>query len=204
MPNKISEEKKQEILRLADGTRTHKEIGALVGVSEGTVNRYAKGRGITREEYARRIAPRNVAISAAARNSKRQARIEYIRAMGYETTASDIMAALGVCSSTASELRKEAFGACSLTERTARSKKAINESLKRERTRIAWGLPQKTRRKFGSDMQATQYRYRLRKRGYVFFPDEPRVAYYDQQTSRSAKMEANAAKHHFTFKELDE
>ena len=68
-----------------------------------------------------------------------------------------------------------------------------NESIRKDRMRIRWGLPQKTRMKLvsGGHKRAC-YKHLLKKKGYIV--DRTNVIYYDSQTNRSEKMEATAFK----------
>ena len=88
------------------------------------------------------------------------------------------------------EARKE------LGKHNSEKMKALYKS---ERLRIRWGLEQKSRLMFikPENKTKTQFRYRLRKRGYIV-DTERRQAFYTKDTDRSPTMEKNAAiKHHF-------
>ena len=72
-----------------------------------------------------------------------------------------------------------------------------NETIRKERLRLRWGLPQKTKMKlhhYGVDNEMrrrSMYRYLFRKRGYIVERGD-NVVYYDDTTKRRPRMEANA------------
>lgn len=68
------------------------------------------------------------------------------------------------------------------------------ETIRKERLRIKWGLPQKTKMKLVSGgRKRACYRHLLRKKNYIVGRGENDV-YYDEHTDRRPKMEANAHK----------
>ena len=75
--------------------------------------------------------------------------------------------------------------------RVERIRKAANELIRKERMRIAWGLPQRTRRKFGCNEKKIAMRGRLKQKGYIV-DRGLNECYYDDNTNRSALMEKHA------------
>lgn len=84
----------------------------------------------------------------------------------------------------------------------AKKKMSISkkELFRKERMRIKWGLPQKTKLRisFNSNPKVGATRYRLRKRGYII-ERGGMVAYYTHTTQRHDRMEARARKRGFIF-----
>lgn len=82
------------------------------------------------------------------------------------------------------------------TEAWERTKEKIrkkrNETIRRERARIIYGFPQRTKLKLVCNSQAINARYSLRKRGYICDGRGARVAYYTCETDRDAKLEQTA------------
>lgn len=74
------------------------------------------------------------------------------------------------------------------------------EIFRKEKMRIKWGLPQKTKLhvSFNNNPIVMQTRYRLRKRGYII-ERGGMVAYYTHATQRHDRMEARARKRGFIF-----
>lgn len=74
------------------------------------------------------------------------------------------------------------------------------EIYRKEKMRIKWGLPQKTKLhvSFNNNPIVRMLRYRLRKRGYII-ECGGMVAYYTHTTQRHDRMEARARKRGFIF-----
>lgn len=76
-------------------------------------------------------------------------------------------------------------------ERAKKSVESRLKTIKRERARVIWGLEQKTKLRLGRQpREKVQFRYNLKKKGYVV-DDAKRVVYWNNQTKRSLKMENN-------------
>ena len=82
-------------------------------------------------------------------------------------------------------------------ERITKAHATRNETIRKERMRMNWGLPQKTRMRLsingctGRSRQKAIHRHLFRKYGYYCEWGEDTV-YYDENTDRRLKMEANA------------
>lgn len=82
-------------------------------------------------------------------------------------------------------------------ERIAKAHAKRNETIRKERMRLNWGLPQKTRMRLSINgcsnrsRQKAIHRYVFRKYGYYCEWGEDTI-YYDENTERRLKMEANA------------
>lgn len=75
-------------------------------------------------------------------------------------------------------------------ERIRKASESWKETRRKEEMRVRWGLEQKTRFKIGSGgRKRASCRYCLRKKGYDVGRGS-NVAYYTENTQRSAKMEA--------------
>lgn len=83
-------------------------------------------------------------------------------------------------------------------QRIERIREAANELIRKERLRIKWGLPQLTRRKFGTNEKKIAMRGRLKKKGYIV-REMDRSIQYNGNTNRSLVMERNAASMGITF-----
>ena len=67
-----------------------------------------------------------------------------------------------------------------------------NETIRKERMRINWGFPQKTKMKLVSGgHKRSAHRHLFRKKNYIVERGDNYV-YYDEETNRSPMMEANA------------
>lgn len=82
----------------------------------------------------------------------------------------------------------ERYGAEKNAERIRRMAEAKRESVKAERRRILYGLPQKTKLKLVGSPKRNRQRCALRKRGYIIARDS-RIAYWTNETKRSWRVE---------------
>ena len=84
----------------------------------------------------------------------------------------------------------------------------MRELRRKERVRLHWGLPQKTRLRISYDgytpmmRKKTMHRHIFRKLNYIVERGDDMV-YYDDQTDRHPKMEANAHKYGLTVMALE-
>ena len=75
-------------------------------------------------------------------------------------------------------------------ERKQKSVVSRNETIKKEKRRVLFGLPQKTKLKVTTQpREKVLLKYTLRKHGYIL-DEENRIAYYNDTTKRSARIEA--------------
>lgn len=144
--------------------------------------------------------------------------VRFMKKMQRETTASAYEACrtYGIYEQTAEEMRRkqrerkergEAVGfqkgvSCAQRFGKRRWKKMCeratakrNETIRRDRLRIKWGLPQISRLKLVSaGKKAASYRHILKRKGYIVERGSVRV-YYDESTQRNLKNEATATRH---------
>ena len=81
---------------------------------------------------------------------------------------------------------------CSLNkEQTEKRIKTLKETIRKERRRAMFGLPQKTRLKvFKQPKVRSWLLYKLRKRGYIV-SDDKKTVYYNKETRRITILEAH-------------
>ena len=90
------------------------------------------------------------------------------------------------------ESNRTRFGRKRFAQIIAKATATRNESIRKDRMRIRWGLPQKTKLKLvGGGHQRACHRYLFRKHGYIV-PRGSNEVYYDNDTTRSVQMEQNA------------
>lgn len=98
------------------------------------------------------------------------------------------------------ETNIERFGAKRNRERIEKSRQKRIETIRRDRIRLHWGLPQKTKMHLTYDgynehhRKKTMHRYLFRKYNYIVERGSNEI-YYDEETDRHPKMEANAHKY---------
>lgn len=79
-----------------------------------------------------------------------------------------------------------------------------NQTIREDKARITFGLPQKTKMKLIQQPRAKVHqRYYLKKCGYIL-DEEKRIAYYSPDTRRAFKIETRQNKrNYYTFKEYE-
>lgn len=85
---------------------------------------------------------------------------------------------------------------------------SIKEMIKKERLRIAYGLPQKTKRVFSSltprdALRHAKIRYYLRKYGYILTKNDSKIAYYINDAKRKKITEEHYKKLGYQFKPIE-
>lgn len=89
-------------------------------------------------------------------------------------------------------------------EAQARRVEKWKETLKTERRRVLFGLPQRTRMRVVAQSRGKVcYRYNMRRRGYVELPGEKNVLRYPSEDMRRPLAEAGAARHGIKILPLD-
>lgn len=87
----------------------------------------------------------------------------------------------------------------------ARGQAKRNQTIREEKARIAFGLPQRTKMNLKRQpRQKIEQRYYLRQLGYII-DDQNNIAYYTTDTTRAVKMEAGDVKrNYFKFKKYEQ
>ncbi len=86
-------------------------------------------------------------------------------------------------------------------------KDRIRRMVARERLRIKYGLPQRTKKILTAltpyeILQAARRRYYLRSKGYVITDSKTKVVFYTTETKRSSKIEQHFTEFGYTFKHI--
>lgn len=87
-------------------------------------------------------------------------------------------------------------------QRIAKSAASRRETLRKERMRVNWGLPQETRLRVVVNRKAAQIRYCLKKAGYILAGRAAREAYYTADTHRITSLEQSAQQNGITISSL--
>ncbi len=101
---------------------------------------------------------------------------------------------------------KAKIGNKRFAEMQQKRKEAWRKTYDSDRRRtMVWGFEQKTKFRFTKQSQSKiNYRYNLRKKGYIEDPDDHNTFYYPDEEMRRPRMESNAAKYGIRFYPLDE
>ena len=88
-------------------------------------------------------------------------------------------------------------------KRLAKAHARRNETIRKERLRINWGLPQRTKMRLVKNRKATQTRYSLKRMGYVVPGRGSKTVYYTGNTRRSSRTETLAAYRGITIQPMN-
>ena len=183
------------------------DIMAKFDIGESTLHRLARKYGLKKTKQQMRKMQRNAANHANAACKKYGVYEETRQRMKIkmrEMYASGIVHPAGFKPGVSN---RERLGEKRFRAAIEKSVASTKETRRKERMRIRWGLPQKTKLRLhpygltAKGRKKINYRHNLRKRGYLIEWGCDDV-YYDEGTDRSDAVEANAGKLGFTFKEL--
>lgn len=90
------------------------------------------------------------------------------------------------------ETSRQRLGEEKERERIRKAVESLRETRRKERMRVNWGLEQQTKLKIGHNKKKTVMRHTLKKRGYIIPFRGASVAYYTDNTDRSAIVERRA------------
>lgn len=168
----------------------NEDIAKKLGVSPRSVNRLAEKRGLTK---SRQFIRKTQLDAAAAANKSNRINGTY-PPKGYQIPGGEAFRFKK------GEKPIDRLGAKRNAERIAKSAASRKETFKLEKARAIFGLPRQTKLNVVQrPRKQVHVRYYLRKRGYVVERGS-NVAYYNNNTKRSPKMETNPPTG-FTFME---
>lgn len=101
------------------------------------------------------------------------------------------------------ETNRDRYGEEKELQRVQKAAITRRETVRRERMRVHWGLPQETKLKIGHDRKRAYTRHTLKRRGYIIPCRGSRVAFYDSNTNRSPIVEQHAAERGITIKDIN-
>ena len=156
------------------------ELAERLGVSWRTVVRLAHARGLAKSREFIVAVQREGAEAARVMNSgegnKGKANLlKYGAAYRFKPGVSSV----------------ERLGEDVERERLRKAHEKRNATIRRERVRIKWGLPQLTKMRLVSNRKHRALRYALKKRGYIVARAST-TAFYDDSTDRSLIVERHA------------
>lgn len=169
----------------------NEELTAHIGVSLRTMHRMASALGLRKSpEFMVRCHAATVAAAAAAN-----------RETGGNAGKINLLRNCHRFWFRKGETLRDRIGEERERESRRKSREKRNETIRKERMRINWGLEQRTRMKLVCEpTERTSYRNRLKKRGYIVPAHGSRVVYYTDETQRSALVERRATSHGLIIK----
>lgn len=167
------------------------EAARKLGIGESTLHRFARKYGLKKTPQFMRKTQR-AAADAAERSHRENGNYP---PKGYRVPRSEVgQFKPGVSS-------RQRLGDKKEDARLQKMAETRRETIRKEKARILFGLPQKTKLKLTSGGAVRRdYRYLLRKAGYIVGRGE-NVAYYDEETERRPRLEASARRHHIRIEE---
>ena len=176
----------------------NEDILRKFGVGECQLHRLARRYGLKKSrQFLKKVRSENYVISEIVRQEYGldSQRAENARRQWAERKASGLPHNVGFKKG---ESNKTRFGEERFAEMIAKARASRNETIRKDKMRIRWGLPQKSKLKLVSGgSKRSSYKYLFKKRNYIVEYGSTDI-YYDEQTDRSATMEANAHKYGLT------
>lgn len=173
-------DEQQQWLRDHFATTLNKDLAAHFCCSQETVHRWARAMGLKKDpEWFRTILLERVRMMAAANRG------EGNRGKSNLMNGAKTRFKKG-------QTNRERYGDQKEQERILHAAATRRETIRKERMRIRWGLPQETKLRVFTNRKATEARYCMKKAGYIVPGRCAWQVYYDDATRRSPSLEATA------------
>ena len=174
-------DEQQQWLRDNFANTLNKDCAAHLGISESSVHRWARQLGLTKDpdwfhalvmERVRMMADVNRGPGNHGKKNLHLGEPHRFRK---------------------GQTNRERYGEENERRPIQRAAATRRETIRKERMRVRWGLPQETKLRVISNPQARYARYALKSRGYIIPARGSLEAYWDENTTRSIIVENNAA-----------
>ncbi len=181
------------IIRHYQNTK-NEDIMQKFGIGESTLHRVARKHGLKKTKQFIKKCQQNatdLARVTCERYGVYEANAEYARKQWVKRKESgEPMSKWNVFQH--GESNKTRLTPKRFKEAIDKAQKKRNETIRKERMRIRWGFPQKTKMKLVSGgHKRSAHRHLFRKKNYIVERGDNYI-YYDEDTNRSPIMEANA------------
>lgn len=187
-------ELQMDILHRYYPTTDNEQLAALLGISQSTLHRMARKLNLKKTEIFMKACNENTTRCAHEKNKARGYAAQKAHAEkqweNYRKTGTKPSGCFKPGHHIKDTMTEEQYR--DAMKRAGQTRKRTAE---RERTRLVFGLPQKTKMHVvfnRLDSHATSFRYNMRKRGYIVTRDD-RTIYYNDETKRSQICERHAA-----------
>jgi len=204
--HRLTEREVHWIVRHFHNTR-NSDIIAKYGIGESTLHRVARKYGLKKtDRFMRKMQREAVEHSQAAfkEHGERERAAERARQQWAERKRMGDYGNVGFKKGESNKTRMSPRRYKAMLQK-AQAKR--NETIRRDRIRIHWGLEPKTKLvtqwENKRDWRKYHYRYKFRQAGYAVDPDS-RDVYYFADTVRHPIMERNAEKHGFKILPAEE
>lgn len=179
-PIVLAEEQKQW-LRDNYATTLNKDCAAHLGISETSLHRQARRLGLKKDPgWFHQIVLERCAMMAEANRGEGNHGKKNLLKYGAQTRFRK------------GQTNRERYGEENERRRIQRAAVTRRETIRKEKQRVRWGLPQQTKMRVISNPRATQARYCLKKAGYILQGRCAWQAFYTAGTHRIPSLEATA------------
>lgn len=185
------------------------DIMAKYGIGESTLHRLARKHGLKKSRQQQRKTQWNATEHAHEACRKYGVYEETRQRMKQQAEERKARGERIPGSFMPGESNKDRLGARRFKKCIEKATATMREIRRKERVRLHWGLPQQTRLNISYNgytprmRQKSIHRHLFRKHGYIVERGDDTV-YYDNETDRRPKMEANAHKYGLTVEEWRE
>lgn len=174
-------DEQQQWLRDHFATTLNKDCAAHLGISESSVHRWARQLGLTKDPdwFHALVLDRCRMMAAANRgpgNHGKKNLLIYGQPHRFRK----------------GQTNRERYGDENERRRIQRAAATRRETIRKERMRVRWGLPQQTKLRVFGNRKATQIRYCLKKAGYILLGRCAWEACYTADTHRIPSLEQSA------------
>lgn len=182
------------------------DIMAKFGIGESTLHRIARKYGLKKSRQQQRKTQWNATCHAHEACRKYGVYEETRQRMKQQAEERKARGERIPGSFMPGESNKDRLGARRFKKCIEKATATMREIRRKERVRLHWGLPQQTRLNISYDgytprmRQKSIHRHLFRKHGYIVERGDD-IVYYDNETNRRPKMEANAHKYGLTVEE---
>lgn len=184
-------DEQQQWLRDNFATTLNKDCAAHLGISESSVHRWARQLGLTKDpdwfhalvlDRCRMMA----AVNRGPGNHGKKNLLIYGQPHRFRK----------------GQTNRERYGEEKERQRIAKAAAARRETIRKERQRIRWGLPQETKLRVISNRKATYIRHSLKRAGYILQGRCAWEACYTADTHRIPSLEQSARQNGITISSL--
>lgn len=174
-------DEQQQWLRENYATTYNKDCAAHLGISESSVHRWARQLGLKKDpEWFHAVVLERVALMARLNRGHGNPGAKNLIIHGAKTRFRK------------GQTNRERYGEENERRRIQRAAATRRETLRKEKQRVRWGLPQQTKLRVISNRKATDARYALKRLGYIIPHRCAFEAFVTSATKRSATVENRA------------
>lgn len=163
-------------------TTLNRDLAAHLGISESSVHRWARLLGVKKDpDWFHGLVLERCALMARLNRGEGNNGKNNLAILGEKTRFRK------------GQTNRERYGEENERRRIQRATESRRETVRKERMRVRWGLPQETKLRVIRNRPATELRYTLKRHGYIIPHRGATTVYYDASTNRRDVLEQHAA-----------